>query len=151
MATKTSPKSPSGNARPRANFGVAQRTNGAVPHREAPPPSNLPVAETVVDPEIPWIDQRRFRQVARVDRGQGVSLNTVERTAPIYPFTTGIQLTNDGVGFGEEIIESRVPSGEGKPAIAACKPLRFRRTRSGKVPFKETGASFLGPSGRDDT
>lgn len=129
-------------------FRTAQGHNGQ--HREAPPPSNLPVAEVVLDPVIPWVDKRRFRQVMRAN-GKSVDAEEIERQTPIYPFTSGIQLTNDGVGFGEEIIESRVPSGVGRPAVAPSRPLRFRRTRSGKVPTKGNEKSFLGPSGRDNT
>jgi hypothetical protein len=141
----------SGNSSRHASFRVAQASNGAATRREAPPPSNIPVAQAAIEPQIPWIDLRRFRQVMRVDRDLPLELGAEDRNIPIYPFTSGIQLTNDGVGFGEEIIESRVPSGIGKPTSARCQPLRFRRTRSGKVPFKGGEMSFLGPSGRDNT
>ena len=142
-----------GNPPTQTAFEAARRSNGAVPQSDPPPPSNIPVAESVIEPEIPWIDLRRFHQLVWADRLERELTNVKgeERDAPIYPFTTGIQLTNDGVGFGEEIVESRVPSGSGKPEKVAPQELRFRRTRSGKVPFRETDTFFLSPQGRDDT
>lgn len=126
-------------------------SDAAMATRRSVTPSNIPVATKVVEPEIPWVDLRRFRQVMRAERQNVKGLNEPARSTPVYPFTTGIQVTNDGVGFGEEIIESRVSDGNEQRAKVTPEALRFRRTRSGKVPFKETKNTFflLGLQGRD--
>lgn len=110
---------------------------------ERPPatrPSSRAVAAEATRPELPAVDLRRFRLLTR---GPGEAAAPISGALPsIYPFTKSQQLINDGVGFGEQVTECRVPTG---PWVGTAEPkvLSFRRTRSGKVPITETGAPFF--------
>jgi|SRR5450432_2710988 len=47
-----------------------------------------------------------------------------------YPFTRGISVINDGIAYGEIIVEKRIAASDVPP-----KDLRVRRTKTGRIEF----------------
>jgi hypothetical protein len=127
-------------------------------------PSNPPVNPKAVRPELPSIDQRRYRALMTISedgsqsslKSDGASQPTTSETRdnvrPVYPFTKGQRLVNDGVGFGERVEERRVPAGPAADdGVVSAETLRFSRTRSGKVRLKAGDETFflMALAGRD--
>jgi hypothetical protein len=89
---------------------------------------------------------RRFHLLTKK---AGAEADRSDLTAPsLYPFTKTQRLVNDGVGFGEQVTECRVPTRPGRDAGKfSAETLTFRRTRSGKVMITPGHEPFFLKSG----
>ena len=85
---------------------------------------------------------------------EGYEKPTLQSGVPLYPFTKGIDLTNDGLGYGEETrLRLRLP--DGSEAIRIARRTRTGSRRFGRG-FPESGAAsgndpHLAPSPSDET
>ena len=79
------------------------------------PPQTPPVAVKIELPEAPaeWPQERK------------------------YPFTKGINLVNEGVGYGEYVYEKALSLSDDKKTLVFV-TMKSLRTRTGKVLLKET-------------
>lgn len=71
-------------------------------------------------------------------------------TSPIYPFTKGIVLVNDGVAYGERVSEKRYRPADGKLKKEGVEAWIGEQTRSGRRWDRLTTETAKGTRGSKD-
>jgi hypothetical protein len=99
---------------------------------EPPTPSQppVPVSDLLRVESQPPVESTSFPEIEGIsDPPASIEINRSAQ-APRYPFTKGVSLRNDGVGYGEVIIEAFGCFAAGAFVVASQRSLRTRTSRT---------------------
>lgn len=108
-----------------------------------------PLSDVLCTMRRRWQQHHAEGQRVRAQRGQlaeeSANQLAAHRSARVYPYTKGIDLTNDGLAYGEEV--GQVLASTVKGALRRT-PTVSRRTRSGRQETRESDVGAAASGGR---